>query len=330
MTVSVDRRSLLLGSLAAAVGAGALGRAAFAQAAPMFEQLRVFVPAAPGGGWDQTGRSIEQALRTLGLVKNFQFEHVGGAGGTVGLPRFVNSYKGQGNAIMIGGMVMVGALVTNKTPVSLANVTPIARLTEEPLAVVVPAASPHKSMADLVKALKERPGGVSWAGGSAGGSDHILVGLIAKAAGVDPKMANYVAFAGGGPAQAAIIGNQVTAGVSGYGEFAEQVKAGKMRALAISSAKRQAGIDVPTLKEQGVDVELSNWRGVFGAAEIDAAAKAKLVDLMTKMAASKEWKEIVEKRGWTEAFLAGDAYGAYIKAETERIAGILKSLGLAS
>jgi putative tricarboxylic transport membrane protein len=330
MTVSVDRRSLLLGSLAATFGAGAFGRAAFAQGAPMYDSLRVFVPAAPGGGWDQTGRAIEATLRALGMVKSFQFEHVGGAGGTVGLPRFVNSYKGQGNAIMIGGMVMVGAIITNKTPVNLSATTPLARLTEEPLAVVVPAASPHKSMADLVKALKERPGGVSWAGGSAGGSDHILVGLIARAAGVDPKQANYVAFAGGGPAQAAIIGNQVTAGVSGYGEFAEQVKAGKMRALAISSAKRQAGVDVPTLKEQGVDVELSNWRGVFGAPEIDAAAKAKLVDLMTKMNASKEWKEVVEKRGWSESFLAGDAYAAFIKTDTDRIHGILKGLGLAA
>ena len=166
---------------------------------------------------------------------------------------------------MVGGMVMVGALVANKSPVSMRDLTPIARLTGEFEVIVVNAASPLKSMTDLITMFKADPGKVSWAGGSAGGSDHILAGMIAKATGVDAKKVSYVAYAGGGPAQAALLGNQVTCGVSGYGEFAEQIKAGKLRALAISADKRQEGIDAPTLKEQGIDVELFNWRGVFGA-----------------------------------------------------------------
>ena len=161
-----------------------------------------------------------------------------GAGGAVGLPRFVNNMKGQGNVLMVAGMVMVGAIIANKAPVKLTQTTPIARLTGEFEVVVVPAQSPLQSMADLVALFKADPGKVSWAGGSAGGTDHILAGMIAKAIGVDPRKVNYVAYSGGGPAQAALLGDQVTAGISGWGEFSEQIKAGKLRALAISSDKR--------------------------------------------------------------------------------------------
>jgi putative tricarboxylic transport membrane protein len=185
-------------------------------------------------------------------------------------------------------------------------------------------------MADLVAALKKDPGAVSWAGGSAGGTDHILVGMIAQAVGVDPRKTSYVAYAGGGPANAAIIGNQVTAGVSGWGEFAEQIKAGKMRALAISADKRIAGIDAPTLKEQGVDVELFNWRGVFAPPGIPDAHKKTLVDLIERLYKTPQWQDEMQKRDWTGILQTGDAFGAYIKTESTRIEAILKSLGLAA
>jgi putative tricarboxylic transport membrane protein len=289
--------------------------------------LQIFVPAAPGGGWDQTARSIEQALRTDGLMKEFKVEHAPGAGGAVGLPKFLGR-KGQGDTLMVAGMVMVGALAANKSPVKLADTTPIARLTGESLVVVVPAESPHKTMKDLIAALKADPGKVSWAGGSAGGTDHILAGMIAKSVGVDPKKVSYVAYAGGGPAQAALLGNQVTAGISGYGEFAEQIKAGKLRAIAISSEQREPGIDVPTLKEQGVEVALFNWRGVFGAPGINADQTKALIALVDKMASGPTWKSELEKKGWTGILLTGDGFRKYLGEETERITAILTDLGL--
>lgn len=319
-----SRRDILkYGALAG--GAAAIGWPAMAQG---LSSLNMFVPAAPGGGWDQTGRSIELAMRTDGIVQNFQFEHAPGAGGAVGLPKFLGQRRGQENAVMVGGMVMVGSLIANKSPVKMTDLTPIARLTGEALAIVVPAASPFKTLGDLVAAFKADPGKVSIAGGSAGGSDHILAGMMAKAQGIDAKRVAYVAFAGGGPAQAAILGNQVAAGISGYGEFSEQVKAGKMRALAISSDQRIAGIDVPTMKEQGVNVELFNWRGVFGAPGITAAQRAALVGLFDKMVAGPTWKAELQKKDWTGIYLSGDAYGQFLTAEIERITGILKDIGL--
>ncbi len=299
-----------------------------AQAQPV-DLLKIFVPAAPGGGWDQTARAIEQVLRATGAVKGVQITNVGGAGGAVGLPQFLNQWKGQGNALMVAGMVMVGAIIANKSPVKLAQATPIARLTGEFLALVVPAASPFKSAKDFVAALKADPTKVPVAGGSAGGSDHILLGMIAKAIGVPPTKVSYVAFAGGGPATAALIGNQVAAGISGYGEFAEQIKAGKLRVIAVSSDKRQEGIAAPTLKEEGIDVELFNWRGVFAPPGVNDAQRKAMIALMEKMAATPQWAAACKNRDWTQITLLGDDYKSFLDGETARIEGILKELGLA-
>ena len=289
--------------------------------------LNLFIPAAPGGGWDGTGRTIEMAMRTDGVIKEFKFENVGGAGGAVGLPRFL-ARKGQGDTVMVAGMVMVGALIAANSPVKMADATPLARLTDEYEVVVVPAGSPHKTMADLIASFKADPGKVSWAGGSAGGSDHILAGMIGKAVGVDPKRVTYIAYAGGGPALAALLGSQVTAGISGYSEFAEQIKGGKLRALAVSSPTRLPGVDTPTLKEAGVDVVLGNWRGVFGAPGISPDQQKALLGLIDKMLAGPTWKAEVDKKGWTQSYLAGADFGKFIAEETTRIGAILTELDL--
>lgn len=316
--------------------ASATGLAALGLGIPMMgsaqaqaiTSLDVFVPAAPGGGWDATARAIEAAMRADGILSEFKFEHVGGAGGMVGLPRFAAQKRGQGNALMIGGMVMVGAGIANKSPMTIADVTPIARLTGEALVLVVPAASPIKNAADFVNALKANPKSVAIAGGSAGGSDHIFAGLIAKASGVDPRALAYVAFAGGGPAQAALLGNQVGAGISGYGEFEEQIKAGKLRAIAMSSEATQN--NVKSLKEQGVNVVLYNWRGVFAAPGVSPAQRDALVALIGRMASGPAWKKTLETRGWDGIYLAGDAFGTFLKKDIADTAAILKDLGLAT
>jgi putative tricarboxylic transport membrane protein len=290
-------------------------------------ELKIIAPAAPGGGWDQTARSMQQALTASGAAKNVQVMNVPGAGGTVGLAQFVNA-KGDPNQLLVNGFVMVGAILTNKSPVSLDQTTPIARLTAEPLAIVVTADSPIKSAKDLAAAVKADPAKVTWAGGSAGGVDHIAVALFAKEAGADPTKINYIPFSGGGEALAAILGGKVTAGISGYGEFEGQIKAGKLRVIALTSAQRVQGVDAPTLKEQGVNLEIINWRSVVAPPGITADQRKALTDAVDKMAKSKEWAEILKQKGWDDAYLSGDGFAAFLKQEQARVKEVLTSVGL--
>ena len=229
---------------------------------------------------------------------------------------------------MTMGLVMVGAIETNRSQVTLADATPIARLTAEYEVIVVPKDSPYKTLQDLVEAFKKDPGSIAWGGGSAGGTDHMLVGLIAQAVGVDPSKINYVPFAGGGEALAAILGGHVTAGVSGYGEFAAQIEAGELRALAISAPERVDGIDVPTLKEQGVDVELLNWRGVMAPPGISEEQRAALLEVVDRLHASEAWQKALEENQWDDVYLAGDDFAAFLEEEVQRVRSVLKEIGL--
>lgn len=290
--------------------------------------LRIMAPASPGGGWDGTSRAMQSALQEAGIVKSVEVFNVPGAGGTIGLAQLATAEKGKDDILMMMGLVMVGAILSNDAPVTLAQTTPIARLTAEYEVIVVPANSPLKTLADLVAALKADPGAVSWAGGSAGGTDHILVGLFAKAVGVDPKAINYIAFSGGGEALASILGGQVTAGVSGYSEWAGQIEAGDLRVLAISSPERQPGIDAPTMREAGVDLDLANWRGVVAPPGISDAARDALVSAIDAMVASDAWAAKLEQFGWTSAYMGGDAFADYLVNEDARVTEILKDIGL--
>ncbi|MFN7024934.1 MAG: Bug family tripartite tricarboxylate transporter substrate binding protein [Pseudorhizobium sp.] len=288
----------------------------------------IMAPAAPGGGWDQTARSLQTALQEEGISGRVQVVNVPGAGGTIGLAQFASQQKGNPDTLIVGGYVMVGAILTNKSPVTLADVTPIARLTGEYEAIVVPASSEIQSIDQLVEALKSDPGAVSWAGGSAGGTDHIAVGLLAKAAGVDPTKINYIAYSGGGEALAAILGSQVTAGVSSYGEFEAQVKAGTLRLLAISSDERLEGVDAPTLKEAGYDVVLQNWRMVAAAPDITAEQKAAILADVDKLAKSETWQETLKTKNWADTYLAGDAFEEQLAKDISATETILKDIGL--
>ncbi|MBN9037019.1 MAG: tripartite tricarboxylate transporter substrate binding protein [Rhizobiales bacterium] len=313
-------RKLLLAALAA--GGIALSGSALAA------DYKIMAPAAPGGGWDQTARTMQQALQDEKISGSVQVVNVPGAGGTIGLAQFVNGAKGDPSQLIVGGYVMVGAILTNASPVTLKQVTPIARLTGEYEVIVVPAASDIKDMAGLVAKLKADPGSVSWAGGSAGGTDHITAGLIAKAAGVDPTKVNYVAFSGGGEALAAILGGQVTVGISGYGEFESQIQAGQLRLIGISSDARVAGIDAPTFKESGVDVAIQNWRSVSAGPDLSADQVAAITADIQKMAKSKTWQDALKAKGWADTYLDGDAFKAQLEKDISATEGILKEIGL--
>lgn len=314
-------------------GIAAAALAVMATVAPATAQelpdLSITAPAGAGGGWDSLARSLQDVMMKTGIVKSVQVLNVPGAGGTVGLAQFSQNAKGAPNQLLVGGLVMVGAIITNKSPVTLENVTPIARLTSDPMVVVVPKDSPIQTLADLTAKIKEDVGSTVWAGGSAGGADHILAGLITQAAGGDPAKVNYVAYSGGGEALAAMLGGQVTAGISGYGEWQGQIESGDLRALAISYPQPAEGIAAQPLKAQGVDVEMENWRGVFAGPDISDADKATLSAAVEKAVKSPEWAEILKARGWSDSYLPADDFKAFVAEENTRIGGVLKAIGLA-
>jgi putative tricarboxylic transport membrane protein len=292
------------------------------------DDVLLVAPAAPGGGWDQTARALQDVMKTAGVAKTVTVENVPGAGGTVGLAQFIDKYKGNGNALLVNGLVMVGAILTNNSPVTLEQVTPIARLTGEYEVLVVPASSEVKSLDDLIAKFKADPGSVSWGGGSAGGTDHILAGLIAQAAGIEGSKVNYIPYSGGGEALAAIMGGHVTVGISGLGEWLGQIQSGELRALAISAPQKLEGIDIPTLKEQGIDVELANWRAIVGASGIDDGQKKALLEALDTTVKSDGWRKVLTDKKWMDLYLAGDDFATFLKQENDRVAATLKQIGL--
>ncbi|PKO78986.1 MAG: C4-dicarboxylate ABC transporter substrate-binding protein [Betaproteobacteria bacterium HGW-Betaproteobacteria-15] len=318
------RRDTFLKSLAAMAAAGALPNLAWAAA-----NVKLMIPANPGGGWDGTGRALGEALRDAKVADSVTFENKGGAAGAIGLAQFYNSSKGDPNALMVMGAVMLGGIITGKPPVSVTQLTPIARLTTEYNVFVLPANSPFKTMKDVVEQLKKDPGSVKWGGGSRGATEHIAAAQIAQSVGVPAAKINYVPFRGGGEAVAAILGGNVTIGGSGYSEFQQYIDSGKMRAIGITSGERVKGIDVPTLKEQGINVEIGNWRGVYGAAGITPAQRDALTDMIVKATKSKAWADALVKNNWTPALLTGKAFDEFVDRDFSSLRATMVRAGMA-
>jgi putative tricarboxylic transport membrane protein len=316
---AVPRRSLALILLI-------IGVAAPAAAQPAYPHLRLIAPAAPGGGWDQTARVMQQVLQSAGIVHTSSVENIPGAAGTIGLARLVSGERGNGDVAMLSGLIMLAAVVTHRSAITLRDVTPIASLIGEYEVIVVPTASPFHSMADLIRAFKAQPERISWAGGSAGGTDHILAGLVADAVGVDPRRVNYIAFAGGGETMPAILGGQVSVGINGLAGVTAYVDAGTVRVLAISSAERIPNVDMPTLREQGVDVVLENWRSLVAPPGVGDADRHRLESAVADMVRSRPWREALERYRWNDRYLAGEDFARFVESEEARVRSILRKL----
>ncbi|KJK45193.1 C4-dicarboxylate ABC transporter substrate-binding protein [Lentzea aerocolonigenes] len=289
-------------------------------------KLEIMAPADPGGGWDQTARAMQTAVSGAKLAGSVQVSNVGGAGGTVGLQKLAN--ERSESFLMITGLVMVGAVETNNSAARMEEVTPIARLTAEDEVLVVPADSPYQDVEELLAAIAEKGKGVSITGGSAGGTDHILAGMLLKAKDISPDKLNYVPYSGGGESLAALLGKKVDAGISGIGEYREQIKAGKLRALGTSGPNQDPTLKVPTFKDLNLGVELTNWRGVVAPGGIKPEAKERLTKLVTDMHSSPQWQEELKKKGWTDTFLSGSEFSTFLNKEIGRIRPALQNIGL--
>ncbi|MGN9795276.1 Bug family tripartite tricarboxylate transporter substrate binding protein [Streptomyces sp. OZ13] len=320
--------ALLGAALLVLVGPPLLTSGSGAETGTQIPGLRFMVPNTPGGGYDITARTAAKNAEDAGLTHNIEVFNLPGAGGTVGLTRLVGEH-GNGKLAMSMGLGVVGAVHTNKSPKTLADTTPIARLTEEQDIVVVAKDSPYKNIGQLIEAWKKNPGKLPVGGGSSpGGPDHLAPMLMAQAAGIAPKSVNYIPFDGGGELLASILGNKVAFGVSGVGEYLDQIKSGELRLLAVTGPKRVPGLDAPTLREAGLDTEFTNWRGIVAPPGLTDGERDKLVGLVTKLHESKQWQDSMKKNGWDDAFLTGDKFGDFLDEQDESVDQVLKELGL--
>lgn len=322
--------ALAAGFVLAASGCGVTDEAQTSSGAgePVTD-LRIMVPNSAGGGYDTTARTAAKVMDDEGIASGVEVFNLEGAGGTVGLARTVNE-KGNGRLAMLMGLGVVGASYTNETDASLTETTPLARLIEEPGAVMVAKDSPYQNIEDLVADWKKDPASLTVGGGSSpGGPDHLLPMQLAKAAGIDPTKVNYVSYDGGGDLLPAVLGNKLDFATSGAGEFLDQIESGELRVLATSGEQRQEHVDAPTLKESGIDLVFTNWRGLVAPPGLTDADRETLVTALEDMHETKGWDEALKQNGWTDAFITGDEFGTFLKAQDQRVADVLAELGLA-
>lgn len=310
-------------SMAIAIAVAALSASAFA-----LDTVKFMAPGSVGGGYDQTARDLGKALVEAKAAKAVTFENKGGAGGTLGLAQFANSTKGDPNALLVVGAIMVAGIEQNKPQITLKDVTPIARLFTEYNVIAVRKESEFKNLEDLLKAFKEKPSSITWGGGSKGSIDHIGIADLASKMGIPVNKVNYVAFAGGGEVVAQVLGGQIKVITGGYAELGQYIRNGQFRVLAIGAPERIAGIDAPTLKESGYDVIIGNWRGVYGAANLTPEQRKEVTDAVLAAAESKGWKENVDTNKWAPNILTGDEFGKFVDAEHVRLHGMLVEAGL--
>jgi putative tricarboxylic transport membrane protein len=294
-------------------------------------QVKIMAPAAPGGGWDTTARAFQAASRDAKLDDGTEVYNVEGAGGTLGLSQLVSKDAGDPYELMMTGQVMLGAIETNQSDVKLDATTPIATMITEAEAIVVPAKSDYQSLKDLTADLKSDAGSVRVAGGSAGSTDQLLLGELTRKVGGDPAKTKFVAHSGGGEANAAILSGSVDAGMTGLSEVVDQVEGGKMRLLAVSAPVdlQIDGRKPPTIKDEGIDLEMTNWRAITAPPGITGAERERIAGWVTDVMDSAAWKKSEEKFDWTPFVKTGAELDRFVSSEQQRVQGIVTDLKLA-
>lgn len=324
--MTITRRTALGAALSTTLAA-ALGRDALAQA---IRSLDITVPGGPGSGLDQAARAIEDAVRHDRLAASVRVNNVPGGGGMVAISQFVTSKRGNAQAVVVQGAGTVFFPLTNKTPVSLADVRPLARLAGEYEILVVRADSPIRSFADLIERFKADPGSIAWGGGSPGSTENIFFARIAKIAGVDLKRLNFIPHPNTGEVVVSALNGQVSLVGGGLQDFITQIEAGKMRLLAVAAPERLPGIEAPTLRELGYDIVFANWRGVSAHPSITEEQAKGLSEFFARLVKSPRWQQIMKDRGWLDLYMPEAEYQAFIKEEARLAREILSELGMAA
>ena len=281
-----------------------------------------------GGGYGTTAIAFADAMKAEGMLGDYTVSYKSGGSGTVGLGYFQDQ-KSRSDVAFINGFAMVAGVASTKSKLKLADNTQVSGLMREWEAIVVPASSKYRTINQLLDDIKLNPKAMPIAGGSKGTVDHVFMGLLVEKSGVKATDMNYVPYAGGGEVTTSVLSKQTVAGVSGTSEFATYVKAGKLRVLAVSSAKPLASIKGKTLIQQGVDMTFGNWRGFDVSGSMSPADRLNFIKVADITRAGNAWKATLKAKDWTNLDERGNDFKAFIADQTTSITKLLVSLGLA-
>lgn len=294
--------------------------------------VEIVVGVGPGGGIDRTARSLQKIMQDRRLVDvPVIVTNKPGGGGTIA-QAYLNQRAGDAHYLEITATSLLTNYITGKSPNSFNEFTPIAMLYDEFIGFAVRADSPVKSGKELLEILRNNPESLAIGiATAAGNTNHIAVGLAAKAAGGDVKRLKVVVFGSGGESMTALLGGHVGLVVTPSANTIRHLQSEKMRVLAIASPRRLEGAlsAVPTWKEQGVDVVVANWRPVLGPKGLSAAQVAFWEEVFAKITSSDEWVSEIEKTGGTNHYMASRDLRKYFEAQQTVFRAILKDLGLA-
>ncbi len=300
----------------------------FSQAADI-EKIHFLIPGGAGGGWDGTARGTGEALTKSGLVGTASYENMSGGGGGKAIGYIIENAKSQTDTLMVNSTPIIIRSLTGRFPQNFRDLTPVAGIIGDYAALVVKADSPVKTFADLVEIYKKNPAELAIAGGSAPGSmDHLVPVMAFKAAGVtNPAEVNYLPFDAGGKAMAALLSGEADALSTGLSEAIDLAKAGEVRILVHTGGKRVEGLDVPTLKEQGIDTEFVNWRGFFAPPGISEEKKQAYIAVLKKMYDTPEWEAVRQRNGWVNIFNPGQDFINFLENQEKSVGALMKELG---
>jgi len=298
-------------------------------AAPMIDSIHFLIPGGAGGGWDGTARGTGEALTGAGLVGVASYENMSGGGGGKAIGYLIENATSNYGTLMVNSTPIVIRSLTGRFPQSFRDLTMIAGVIGDYAALVVKADSSLKTFADLVAIYKKNPKDLAIAGGSVpGGMDHLVAAMAFKAAGADPTKVTYLPFDAGGKAMASLLSGESDALSTGLGEALELAKAGQIRILAMTADQRLADApNVPTLKEQGVNVTFVNWRGFFAAPGLPAANRAAYIKVLGAMYKTPQWEKVRARNGWVNIYNPGDKFTAFLENQEKVIKSLMKELG---
>ncbi|MDZ4265440.1 MAG: tripartite tricarboxylate transporter substrate-binding protein [Mycobacterium sp.] len=266
--------------------------------------------ATAGSGFDITIRAVVEALQRENLVDvPLPVENKPGESGATFLATMVEQYKGRDDQVSVTSLSMMMNELRGKSEYGYDDVTMIARLMTEYFVVVTRPDSPFNNLGDVMTAIKSDPGGVAV---GAANDDQAPFDLLVSAAGGDAATVDYVPFEGGGDQIAALRQGGISVAIGGVSEFIDLVTAGDLQPLGVLAEERLPGLDAPTASEQGLDVTLSNWRGLYGPPEMPEFAVSYWQNVLGQMVESPTWKQIAERNQFTTTFMTGEEFHAFL------------------